>query len=56
LTSSRRLFWKVRVAQGSMARCAVHLEMTGFISGIGGLRRMAWRDAPIENLKSDCIT
>ncbi|MCI68832.1 hypothetical protein A2U01_0090093, partial [Trifolium medium] len=52
LASNRRLFWQVRVAQGSMARCAVRSRPTGFLSGIGASRRVygAARKRRISNL------
>ncbi|MCI35128.1 hypothetical protein A2U01_0056349, partial [Trifolium medium] len=34
LASSRRFFWQVRVAQGSMARCAVRSKAVGFLPGL----------------------
>ncbi|MCI39515.1 hypothetical protein A2U01_0060747, partial [Trifolium medium] len=56
LASSRRLFWQVRVTQGSMARCAVRSRPTGFLSGIGASRGLIWRGAQMGFSKSVCIT
>ncbi|MCI16232.1 hypothetical protein A2U01_0037374, partial [Trifolium medium] len=38
--SEEVMFCKLCIAQGSMARCTIHLEVPGFLSGIGALRRM----------------
>ncbi|MCI52995.1 hypothetical protein A2U01_0074241, partial [Trifolium medium] len=48
------LVWKVCVAPSSMARCAVHSERTGFLSGISASRGLIWRGAQrrISNLSA----
>ncbi|MCI56215.1 hypothetical protein A2U01_0077466, partial [Trifolium medium] len=52
LASSRRLFWQLRAAQGSMARCAVRSKATRFLPGIRASRSAdgAARRREISNL------
>ncbi|MCI29278.1 hypothetical protein A2U01_0050487 [Trifolium medium] len=45
-------FWKLRVAQGYLARRAVHSTAGGVRSGSCASRRLVWRGA-IEKFKKD---
>ncbi|MCI34312.1 hypothetical protein A2U01_0055531, partial [Trifolium medium] len=43
----------LRVAQGSMARCAVHSAIEGILSGSCASRSLVWRGAPLNQAVED---
>ncbi|MCI40149.1 hypothetical protein A2U01_0061381 [Trifolium medium] len=50
------VFWDLRAAQGALARRAVSSSKTKISSVSCASRRMAWRGAPLKNLKEICVT
>ncbi|MCI35789.1 hypothetical protein A2U01_0057010 [Trifolium medium] len=46
-------FCNLRVAQGSMARCAVQSVIVGFLSGSCASRSLVWRGAQLNQVDQD---
>ncbi|MCI69528.1 hypothetical protein A2U01_0090790, partial [Trifolium medium] len=49
------VFWNLRVAQGQLARCAVHSLATRFLSASYAARQVVWRVAPSCSLSKSCL-